>query len=147
MPKFIARNDSSSKNKQQFWLSRANMRQLVIESMDDEIPPAPGRFPFPFPSPSPSHSHSPTGWLTAAVGVTAKIYSVGEEQGPGYAKEVCWSPLGAARYGRCLLAVVATNHRLYVFEPVGHVECEMRVAHELTPMMCHFGSTDRKSVV
>ena len=65
---------------------------------------------------------------------------MGEEQGPGYVKEVCWSPLGAARYGRCLLAVVATNHRLYVFEPVGHVEYEMRVAHELTPMMIRFGS-------
>ena len=46
MPKFIAHNDSNNKNKQQLWLPRANMRQLVIESMDDEIPPVLGRVPF-----------------------------------------------------------------------------------------------------
>ncbi|KAF8533961.1 transcription factor IIIC subunit delta N-term-domain-containing protein [Trichophaea hybrida] len=101
--------DGSTKSKQQFWISRANMRQLIIDSMDDEIAPA-----------------------------EAKLYSIGEEQGPGYAKQVSWSPLGASRYRRCLLAVVSTNHRLYIFEPVGHVGGDMRLVHDLTPLICDY---------
>jgi hypothetical protein len=54
------------------------------------------------------------------------IYSVGEEQGPGYALQVEWSPMGVSRYRRCLLAVLTTNHKVHIFEPVGHVSCDMR---------------------
>jgi len=46
--------------------------------------------------------------------------------------------LGASRYRRCLLAVIATNHKLYIFEPVGHVGNEMRVLCDLTPLMFKF---------
>ncbi|KAA8914510.1 transcription factor IIIC subunit delta N-term-domain-containing protein [Sphaerosporella brunnea] len=90
----------------QFWHARANLRQLIIDAMDEEIVPAP-----------------------------TAIYSVGEEQGPGYAKEVQWSPLGCSRYRRCLLAVVSTNHKLYIFEPFGQVLADMRLLHALSPTM------------
>jgi len=72
-------------------------------------------------------------------GMIAKLYSIGEEQGPGYAKQLAWSPLGASRYRRCLLAVVSTNHKLYIFEPVGHVAGDMRLVHDLTPLISDYG--------
>jgi hypothetical protein len=110
VPKFGAAREGSGKKNAQFWHARANLRQLIIDAMDDEdVVPAP-----------------------------AIIYSIGEEQGPGYAKEIVWSPLGFSRYRRCLLAVVVTNHKLYIFEPVGQVSADMRVLHELSPMMAEY---------
>jgi hypothetical protein len=84
------------------------------------------------------------------VPAPAIIYSIGEEQGPGYAKEIVWSPLGFSRYRRCLLAVVSTNHKLYIFEPVGQVSADMRLLHDLSPLMAeydvHLPEYDNKEV-
>jgi hypothetical protein len=78
-----------------------------------------------------------------ADGGIAVIYSIGEEQGPGYAKEIHWSPLGASRYRRSLLAVATTNHKLYIFEPVGQVSADMRVQHDLSPLMAEYDKLPR----
>lgn len=43
-----------------------------------------------------------------------------------------------SRYRRCLLAVIATNHKMYIFEPVGHVGSDMRVLYDLTPLSFKF---------
>ncbi|KAI5848908.1 transcription factor IIIC subunit delta N-term-domain-containing protein [Tricharina praecox] len=99
----------TDKKSPQFWHTVADMRQLIIDAMDEEIKPAP-----------------------------ARIYSIGEEQGPGYAYQIAWSPLGMSRYRRCLLAVIATNHKMYIFEPVGHVGSDMRVLYDLTPLSFKF---------
>lgn len=48
------------------------------------------------------------------------VYSIGEELGPGYARQVAWSPLGASRFRRCMMAVLTTALMVVVFEPVGH---------------------------
>jgi hypothetical protein len=85
------------------------MRKLIIDAMEEEIPPAP-----------------------------APIYSIGEEQGPGYGKVIAWSPLGLSRYRRSLLAVVSTNYKIYIFEPVGRMSDDMRVVHDLSPMLADY---------
>ncbi|KAI5798168.1 transcription factor IIIC subunit delta N-term-domain-containing protein [Pyronema domesticum] len=95
--------------KQNFYILRANMRKLIIDAMEEEIPPAP-----------------------------APIYSIGEEQGPGYGKVIAWSPLGLSRYRRSLLAVVSTNYKIYIFEPVGRMSDDMRVVHDLSPMLADY---------
>ncbi|KAI5813132.1 transcription factor IIIC subunit delta N-term-domain-containing protein [Pyronema omphalodes] len=95
--------------KQNFHILRANMRQLIIDAMEEEIPPAP-----------------------------APIYSIGEEQGPGYGRIIAWSPLGLSRYRKSLLAVVSTNYKIYIFEPVGRMSDDMRVVHDLTPMLADY---------
>ena len=73
------------------------------------------------------------------------MYSVGEEQGPGYAKEVVWSPLGGSRYLRCLLAVLATNHKTWIFEPVGHVGADVRPVSFFVPQIALSAHADEGS--
>ncbi|KAI5850352.1 transcription factor IIIC subunit delta N-term-domain-containing protein [Morchella snyderi] len=95
--------NTSGKRSHQFHHARANLRELMVNSMNDEIPPA-----------------------------DAEIYSIGDEQGPGYAKQLAWSPLGTSKYRRCILAVLATNHQIRIFEPKDHPWSDWHLKHDLT---------------
>ncbi|KAL7271927.1 hypothetical protein RUND412_005290 [Rhizina undulata] len=79
---------TGGKRLQQFHHSRVNLRGLIIKTAEEEIDPG-----------------------------DAEWYSLGEEQGPGYAKQAEWSPLGVDSCSRCVLAVSTTNHRLWLFVP------------------------------
>ncbi|RPB02392.1 hypothetical protein L873DRAFT_1673422 [Choiromyces venosus 120613-1] len=47
----------------------------------------------------------------------AEVYSIGDEQGPGYARAAAWSPLGVSGFRRCILGILTTNHQVKVFVP------------------------------
>ncbi|KAI5797650.1 transcription factor IIIC subunit delta N-term-domain-containing protein [Geopyxis carbonaria] len=100
------RSDGSTKRSQQFWHTQAKTRELIVAVMDDEVEPA-----------------------------DPEVYSIGEEQGPGYAKAVAWSPMGVSRHARCVLAMLTTNHIVHVFVPCGHPGADWRPLHNLCAAM------------
>lgn len=51
-----------------------------------------------------------------------KHLSLGEEQSEGHFSALEWSPPGLAKHGRCLLAVLTSNHVLALYECVGRPE-------------------------
>lgn len=84
------------------------------------------------------------------------IYSIGEEQGPGYVKAIEWSPLGISHrreYGlllqpdheqgsstnSCMLAILTTTHRLKISEFSGHQTSEWRDVFDIGQLIQDYG--------
>ncbi|CUS12521.1 unnamed protein product [Tuber aestivum] len=72
----------------------------------------------------------------------AEVYSIGDEQGPGYARAAAWSPLGVSEFRRCILGLLTTNHQVKVFVPGWDPWSDWVIRYDLTKYLIEYSGWD-----